>query len=266
MLTLKSATLTVSVLHPVENADRLGTRYCTGGFVFQIEDSRHGPLLSGPTYPSSYNLYDGQGIPDAFQPHLPVREGLVLGIGIGLIDTVRNQTTERCVWRIENAPEHLTFRAEQAAEGFAFSVARELTLHGRTLRSATTLSNTGKRPVPFQWYPHPFYPLFDGGECCKFACPVTFPENPGYEIAPSGFLRTKGPPSRQGYFQVVEHPPAPPVILQKHPALGVLAAVCDYVSPRLPVWGNQNTFSFEPYYERIVVAGGEARWSVTYEF
>jgi hypothetical protein len=267
VLLLQGDSLQVEVLHPVEDAARLGTRYCTGGFVFQIDDPRYGPLMTGPTYPRSYNLFDGQGIPDAFQPHLPVGEGTVLGIGIGLIDTARNAVTERCTWRVTGERARLCFATRQAAGGYELSLERTLALEGRTLRSATCLANAGKRHVPFQWYPHPFFPVYPGGECCKFALPVTIPENPGYELAPSGFIRMKGLPwTGRSYFQVIGHPAAPARLLQKHPRLGAVGAVCDYVSARLPIWGNENTFSFEPYYERLVGPGEEARWSVTYDF
>jgi hypothetical protein len=68
-----------------------------------VDDARHGPLVNGPTYPESYNAFDGQGIPDAFQPHIQVEGGLALGIGIGLIDT-RSKIVEPCMWSIEIEP------------------------------------------------------------------------------------------------------------------------------------------------------------------
>jgi hypothetical protein len=267
VITLKSDTLTVSVLHPVDEAHLLGTRYCTGGFVYQIDDARLGALLSGPTYPDAYNLFDGQGIPDAFMPHLEVGEARVLGIGIGLIDTARNAVLERCAWRIREAKGRLELVTDQAAGGWGFTLERVLTLEGRTLRSSTRLVNTAKKHVPFIWYPHPFYPLFPGGECCKFALPVIVPPESAYEIAPSGFLRMKGLPwINKGHFQIVGHPAAPMQVLEKHPLLGVVAATTSFAPAKMPVWGNGCTFSFEPYYERIVPPGEEARWSVTYDF
>src|SRR5262245_49107041 len=88
MYTLTNESLEVSILDPLADQERFGTRYCTGGYIFQIEDRRHGALLSGPTYPDSFNWFDGQGIPDAFNLS-PLREpatsdpaALIIGIGV----------------------------------------------------------------------------------------------------------------------------------------------------------------------------------------
>ena len=228
MIEIRGTSLSVTVLHPVEDARLLGTRYCTAGFVFQVEDGRYGPLMTGPTYPDSYNLYDGQGIPDAFQPHLPLDAGEVLGIGIGVIDTARNEVVERCVWEIEKELRRLCFRTVQNSGEWSLELERVVTLEGRTLVSRTRLANTGKRHLPFQWYPHPFYPHYETGECCKFESAVVIPDNPGYEIARSGFVRMKGFPwVGRNHFQLVEHPAAPMRALQKHPRRGAVSAVCD---------------------------------------
>lgn len=291
MLTLKSESLTVHVLDPVADKDRLGTRYCTGGFIFQVEDAARGNLMAGPTYPDSYNVYDGQGIPDAFQPHLVLSEPTdgaptrVLGIGIGIIDVEANTVAERTAWKVKKGDGEILFQTAQASgpegsrggpEGsrggpWSFTLERRITLHGRTIRSETTLSNTGKHHVPFQWYPHPFYPLFPAGECCRMSAPITLPENPGYEIAPSGFLRMKHLPwkesENENHFQLVGHPGDRLIsFVQKHPLTSLATAATDYVPTRLPVWGNSRTFSFEPYYERTLSPQEAARWSMTYDF
>src|ERR1700712_640061 len=105
MYTLKNANLEVSILDPVADQARFGTRYCTGGYIFQIVDAQHGDLLSGPTYPDSFNWFDGQGIPDAFNLS-PLRAPddtgtTALIIGIGLCDLVGNKVTEFCEWSIQ---------------------------------------------------------------------------------------------------------------------------------------------------------------------
>ena len=66
MYELRNNSLSVTILDPLADQERFGVRYCTGGYIYQVEDARHGPLLSGPTYPDSFNWFDGQGIPDAF--------------------------------------------------------------------------------------------------------------------------------------------------------------------------------------------------------
>ena len=102
MFTIGNDSLSVTLLDPVADRDRFGTRYCTGGYIFQIKDSTKGDLLSGPTFPDSFNVYDGQGIPDAFN-QAPLRprgkpgpEALVLGIG--LCDLAQDRVLEFCHW------------------------------------------------------------------------------------------------------------------------------------------------------------------------
>jgi hypothetical protein len=279
MLALKNEQLDVSILDPIADADRLGTRYCTAGFIFQVADSQGTPargiLLSGPTFPDSYNLFDGQGAPDAFQPTLVLdqeadgRPLRVLGIGIGLVDAKANTVTERCEWDITHGDGFMRFRTTQASGPWRFDLERTLTLRGRTLRSETVLDNTGSRHVPFQWYPHPFFPLYPTGECCKLNVPITLPDNPGFELLESGFLRMKRFPwtGSENHFQLLGHSGTAPVsFIQKHPVTSLVAASCDYVPTRLPVWGNRFTFSFEPYLERTLHPREAARWSITYDF
>ena len=280
MLALKNDSLTVQVLDPAADMDRLGTRYCTGGFIFQVEDHDGSPargnLLSGPTYPHSYNLFDGQGAPDAFQPHLVIEQNpdgtpvRVLGIGIGVIDAKANTVAERCAWEVKRGEGVLSFRTTQSAGTWTFDLTRTLTLHGRTLKSETTLSNTGSRHVAFQWYPHPFFPLYPSGECCRMSVPASIPhDSPGYELLDNGFLRMRHLPwtGSENHLQLVDFPGTSPVsFVQKHPLTSLVTAVCDYVPSRIPVWGNRFTFSFEPYYERNLQPTESARWSMTYDF
>ncbi len=94
MYTLQNNHLTVDILDPVADQARFGTRYCTGGYIFQITDAQHGPLLTGPTYPDSFNWLDGQGIPDAFNLG-PLRLATAtnpraLIMGIGMCDLAQN--------------------------------------------------------------------------------------------------------------------------------------------------------------------------------
>jgi hypothetical protein len=271
MLSINNAYLNVTLVDPVADRERLGTRYNTGGFIFQVTDHRVGTLLSGPTYPDSYNTFDGQGIPDAFATHLgnpdDANDPIWLGIGIGLYDKPRNQVIEFCAWEISEQPGCVRFTTSQAHLGWSLQLTRELTLANRTLKSETWLKNTGATPLPARWYPHPFFPLYEGGECCKLNLPVTMPDNPGYELAPSGFIRQKNLPWGRGFFQGLSVPQGQSVaFLQKHPKLGLVAASCSYAPAWMPIWGNKYTFSFEPYFEHSITPGGETCWSITYDF
>ena len=105
MYTLSNDQLVVSILNPVADQSRFGVRYCTGGYIFQVSDARLGELMSGPTSPDSFNWFDGQGIPDAFNQH-PLRDPkgngeTALIIGIGLCNLTERTVTEFCAWDVE---------------------------------------------------------------------------------------------------------------------------------------------------------------------
>lgn len=292
MLKLANDQLEVSVLDPVEDRERLGSRYCSGGYIYVVADRRLGVLTSGPGYPSEEPppVYDGQGMPEAFRD--PLWSGKVAGgglpaagtpmlmLGVGIVQSPGRPlghgevypVLERAAWDVGWQPveggEKLAMSTRQEMDGWALELTRELTLSGRTLASVTRISNVGREPISFRWYPHPFFPN-PQGDACKFNLGATCPENPGYELAESGWIRMKLDHawSRAGHFQALTSPDVERlVVLQRHPSLGLLVAECSYVPSLLAIWGNVNTFSFEPYTERTVEAGAESVWSITYDF
>jgi hypothetical protein len=271
VLALKSDTLQVCVLDPAADRACFGTRYCTGGYIFQVLDLHHGEVLSGPTYPDSFNWFDGQGIPDAFNLS-PLRdpastEAEALVIGVGRCDLQANQVREFCVWEVERQPEALTMRTRQEHSPFALELERTVALHQRTVRSATRIRNTGKRLIPVCWFPHPFFPQPETDELCRFNAPVSMPDNPGFILAPSGFIQRLGWPWSDGHYQPLDHrAQAPLVVTQRHPQLGLVAAHCSYVPSYFPIWGNTRTFSWEPFLERLLAPDQELSWSIDYDF
>jgi len=270
MFSLTNDALEVSVLDPVADQARFGTRYCTGGYLFQIRDARLGDLLTGPTYPESFNTFDGQGIPDAFNLgplHEPAAtDGLALIIGIGLCSLPANQVLEFCRWDVAQTATTLAMRTTQTFGAFALDLARTVSLNGRTVRSATTLRNTGKRPIPMRWFPHPFFPHPATDELCRVNLPLRLPPNAGYEMAESGFIRRKGWPWTAGYYQALDLGASGPlVVLQKHPLLGLVAGSCSYAPTFLPIWGNPRTFSWEPFLECTIATGQDRSWSIDYD-
>lgn len=271
MYRLQSATLEVQILDPVADQSRFGPRYCTGGYIFQVVDARHGELMSGPTFPESFNWFDGQGIPDAFHlgalrdPAEPGPEALIPGIG--LCHLPERRVIEYCSWEVAQSARAISFRASQSFQSYALTIERTVRLSGRTIRSSTRLTNTGQRMIGIRWYPHPFYPHPEGDELCRLSIPFELRGSDAYTIAESGFLARSGWPWAEGHFQPLEHQAAGPFsIQQRHPALGLVGATCSYAPAFFPVWGNQHTFSWEPYLERSTVPGQSAEWWIDYDF
>lgn len=280
MLELQNESLRVELLHPNEDHARFGVRYCTGGYIFQVHDARHGPLLTGPTWPDSFNWFDGQGIPDAFNL-APVHSSETLGhalvIGTGLCDLTARKVLTFAHWRIEAAPHALAFETAQQLEDTALTLRRTVTLGARTIRSHTSLANTGKAFLPVRWFPHPFYPQLpaaaqppgDGSadELLWINAPLRWRDATGYARADNGFIRRTSWPWKDGHYLSLAHDAqAPLVLLQRHPALGMVAAATSYVPAHFPIWGNPHTFSWEPFLERFVAPGFTLDWWIDYTF
>lgn len=270
MIVLENAHLRVEVLDPVADRERMGTRYCTGGYIFQVVDAELGPLLSGPTYPHSFNVFDGQGIPDAFSRQ-PLRQredpDLALVIGIGLVDLASDAVREFCDWDIAASGGSVTMHAVQTLGPYALELTRTVALAGRTVTSRIDLRNTGAVGIQTCWFPHPFFPQPNGDELCLLNIPLRMAPNPGYELSPGGFIARKNWPWDEGYYLALDHDAREnAVIVQRHPRLGLVVARCSYVPRFFPIWGNRNTFSWEPYFENTIAPGQELEWSIDYVF
>lgn len=287
MYTLESDSLRVALLDPEADATRMGPRYSTGGYIFQVEDDG-GPLLSGPTYPESFNWFDGQGIPDSFALS-PLRDLRAPGPralipGIGVCDTDARSIVQPCAWDVSRAtagPDGLPdgsairFRTAQEWQGFELDLERIVQVAGRTIRSETVLRNTGRAQLPVRWFPHPFYPLptessttessRNGTEVCLLPAPVRVPDGSTFNLAASGFLVCRDF-AHAGAVGVRCGGGAPLTVLVRHPRLGLVAARYTFAPGHVLVWSNRNTFSFEPYLEQTLAGGGELAWSADYYF
>ncbi len=283
MYTLQNDVLKVSILDPLADQKRLGSRYCAGGYIYQVTDARKGELLSGPQYPDPEpNVFDGQGAPDMFfTPLLPgeVPVGGEVGcIGVGRVrrtserepfDVRYNPTViEYLPWQVEQTGEAIRMTTGQTFHDWAYSLSRLVVLRGRTLVSTTAIASQGSAPLPVRWFAHPFFPLTPDNVLCKFSEPLDLPENPAYFFDARGYICRKPDFDwNVGYFQPFT--PAgkgPMTILEKHPLLGEVIATTDFAPGFLPIWGNARTFSFEPYFIRTLEPGQSAEWSITYTF
>ena len=271
MYRLTNQNLEVTILDPVADRDRLGVRYCTGGYIFQVTDAQLGPLLSGPTYPDSFNWFDGQGIPDAFNLgplHDPDgADPLALVLGVGVCDLHAREVNTFCTWEVSQEGNAITFRTEHSFHGYDIKLERTVKLTGRTVRSWTRIHNGGATPIPMRWFPHPFYPQPDGDDLIKLNLPVAAIEHEAYSLGDSGFIGRTGWPWDRGHYLPLDFAPESPlVVLQRHPILGLAAAICSYAPTYFPIWGNPNTFSWEPFLERTVGMGQSVTWWIDYEF
>ncbi|MEE2658725.1 MAG: hypothetical protein VX733_09500 [Candidatus Latescibacterota bacterium] len=277
MLYLANDELRLHVLDPVADQSRLGTRYTSGCYVYQIEEARHGPLMSGPVYPSDPPpVFDGQGIPEAFPYTLDPIDGKRLAIGIGIIhddESDENEfntrkVAERCTWEIEAAESSLQMRTSQSMADHALQLQRRLTLQGRELTSTSQLRNTGDAPLPTIWFAHPFFHWAPASPwVCRFrGFTATMNDNPGFRVgADNAVERISDHDWEAGQFVHIEG--CTGYLLdaeQSHPSLGKIAVTGDFALARMPIWGNACTVSFEPYLEQTLQPGEELSWSLTY--
>jgi len=275
MLALRNTQLEVAILDPAQDQVRLGARYCTGGYIYQVTDPVHGPLLTGPAYPDEYPpVCDGQGLPEAFATPLtptkgdPTQGEAVLVLGVGLVDRKSGQVQQFCSWTVSQEPGMVAMETTQEFMNWALQMTRVVRLENRTLSSETRVKNTGQGEILIRWYPHPFFPLNENGECCKLSIPVTIPEHSAYALRADGFIvRKLERPWDSGHYQPLGFTVGEKLwALERHPKTGLVGVSYDFSPVFMPIWGNCNTFSFEPSLEQTVVTGQEARWSITYDF
>lgn len=283
MYTLKNQALTVLILDPVADVAREGSRYCTGGYIWQVIDADKGELLSGPEYPKEPNTFDGQGMPDMF--HMPLgAEGVPVGgevgcIGVGRVRRtsplepfdvrVNREVIEFVQWDVVQADGSITMRTQHTFKGWTYKLERSVRLEGRNVHSRTQIESLGEAVLPVRWFAHPFFPITEDNVMCQFGFPASMEENPGYYFNDDKFVVRKADHNwKRGWYQVMEYDKNGPAFtaVQKHPKVGKVTVVTDFTPTFLPIWGNDRTFSFEPYFERQLATGECAAWSIEYRF
>ena len=286
MLHLRNDQLAVEILDPVADRDKLGTRFCAGGQIFQVTDHRHGPLLSGPTYPDSYNTFDSQGLPDGFTIYPGLEEHVigdrVMAIGVGLarythaVGDIFPRTNREVAawldWRLQEIPGGMRFEADHDYDGFGYRMGRDITLENRRIRVATTLQGTGARDLPVQWFAHPFYPFPKNGIAGDI--PSDFEPNEAFGRGGNGHMILRCTPDKgplDPFRTFMDGRPTPPadgplVIRVNHDRIGAAGVVCEFSVDRLPCWYNHQTFSPEPYLTTTLKQGERVDWAIMYAF
>lgn len=282
MLTLSAGGLTADLLDPASETDRarLGTRYCWGGYVWQVRDSLAGDLLTGPEWPQPHPMpFNGQGLPESFRHAefgtgrpliIEENRGFIIGIGDVVLNMAGQLAVERpCDWNITRTADALEFCTSQSGNGYACQLIRRIALAGRTLASSTRLTNTGARPLPLHWFAHPFFALSDRLLNCGLPPTWGMNENPGYTLDAQHRLAFKRRFEHRddGHFeQLVVGANTPLRAELSHPRLAHLTFTTDFVPDSCPVWGNSNTWSIEPYMARDLPPGTTRAWTLRYAF
>ena len=280
MIILQNSALKVSIVDPADDRGLLGARYCTGGYVYQVEDTVLGPLFAGPEYPSAPSAINGQGIPDVFQytfyddpgERPPVK--MIIGVGL-LENTARQKAADLhftlpvsvpCEWSVTSEADTVTMNAVQAHGGRSLAIERSLTLHGRTLRSTTWLVNTGQRELPFRWFAHPFFPRMATGESCRPGFSFRLPASDGFAVDSDGAIGLRKAFNwDEGCFQHLDGVEGQRFnIRQRHPLCGEIVVDGDFPLHRIALWANAHTFSIEPFLQHTLRPEEGYTWTLTY--
>jgi hypothetical protein len=282
MYTIANDQLVVSILDPVPDRHRLGSRYCCGGYIYQVTDLQAGELFSGPLYPAPYpDVFDGQGAPDMFFTPLlaadtPVGgEAGCIGVGRVLRSSPQNpfdvrfnpNVIEFLAWDTRLEKTRIEMRTAQNFLGWGYELMRTVALEGRAVISTTAIRSTAAALLPVKWFAHPFWPLTADHVLCRFSPQVGMPDNPGYHFNAEGFICRKPDFdwARGGHYQPLEvKTQAPLEIIEMHPRRGQVVTRTDFVPGFLPIWGNSRTFSFEPYFICDLADGQSAEWTIEY--
>jgi hypothetical protein len=277
---LQNDGLRVEVIDPIDDRERLGPRFCWGGYIWQVHDRVAGPLLTGPEWPNpAPSAFNGQGLPESFRHHTldgqPLtwrgEEGVALGAGqLRREHQGEVQVITPCTWAVTSTRHRIEFTTTQAIAGFEYALIRRVELVGREVLSSTRLINASKRDaLTLEWFAHPFFALVEGAVRAELSARATLAENPGFTVA-HGLLTQKRrfAAVNDGHMdrglRLPDNEPFRAIIA--HPRISPLHFETSFVPSACVIWGNDRTFSFEPYLA-LTLAPGEAReWSLRYRF
>ncbi len=282
MIQLLNSQLLVNILDPIADQSHLGSRYVTGGYIYQVADMAIGNLLSGPQFPNpNPPVFDGQGLPEVFETALGAdnaeigTEVEVLGVGRVLRESktpfhprANPNVTDWSLWEIKSSSQQAVFKTRRSYGPWKYTLQRTVSLKERELTSKTELINQGDVFIPIRWFAHPFFPQLSDRRCCSFAPPATVPMNKGFTMDTEGIVHMKADynwPS--GCFQQLGFSREKPLeIKQFHPKIGEIKIRTDFPVSDLPIWANANTFSFEPYFTQTLNPSATIAWEMIYSF
>lgn len=280
MLRLANSDLTVELLDPasVADAQRQGTRFCWGGYIWQIRDAAGAPLLAGPEWPlPDPTSFNGQGLPESFRHAelntgrpliLEDQAGFIIGVGDVAPSPEGPAITTPARWTVTPSPAAIEFSTTQQNARHACSLTRHLALAGRTVTSTTHVVNTGAHPLPLHWFAHPFFALTDRLLTAELPRSWGMADNVGYALDAFHRLTFKRRflHKDDGHFELLRIGSDPLRVRLSHPRLAWLDFSTDFVPDHCPIWGNSNTWSIEPYITTELAAGATRSWTLRYDF
>ncbi|MBL9208664.1 MAG: hypothetical protein JNN01_26510 [Opitutaceae bacterium] len=278
MIHLTHGDLTLDLLDPASDQVLQGTRYCWGGYIWQVNDARCGPLLRGPQWPNpAPDPFNGQGLPESFRVRTlegrPLTwngsEGVMIGGGTVRANAYgKIEMVEPCRWEITRQANRLTFRTGQQAFGYAYELVRKIELEGRTLTSSTLLTNHATTPLQLEWFPHPFYALSDRLIRVDLPPGCTMGENPGFSLEGTTLrLKQAFHGELDGHMDHLRTPATGGIKVRlSHPQLEAMEFETSYIPSECPIWANGLTFSIEPYLASALPPGQSLRWSLRHGF
>jgi hypothetical protein len=139
---------------------------------------------------------------------------------------------------------------------------------------------------------HPFFPYPAGKELCKTSTvsqlgqphPVLTQDDAGWTCWKDDVAAPYPGPDDIGMGYIGSVDPAPLTILQTHPTVGMVTAVCSFApapsvrmagggpysasayGEAIPIWGNEWAFSWEPFVNFELKSGQREEWSIAYSF
>lgn len=278
MLRLANAELSIELLDPVDDRERLGPRFCGGGFIWQVHDAHAGPLLAGPEWPNPVpSPFNAQGLPESFRHSTTTGEPLLWAGETGLAPgagALRRDATgavfvsEPCRWSIRDSDKCLLFSTAQNVDRWSYELERTIALRNRTIVSTSRLANSGTTTVMLEWFAHPFFPLLNGRTRVIVPAGTQLAQNPGFVLTGNEltFYRPFAG-EHDGHLDHLTLPRDQPLAATlSHPAIHYVRFSTDFAPFKCVIWANGNTLSLEPFL-RLHLAPGESReWSLSYEF
>lgn len=281
MFELKNDRWVIQVLDPVADADRLGSRYMHGGYIWAVKDIATGAdLFSGPCYPDPVPpIFDGQGLPEVFRHsdkdtnEVLMKEGdesLIVGIGkANWTDGL--QIAEKVNWEIEQREDVIVFTCSDALAGWSYHLMREVRSDEESIIVATQLESTGEKALNIEWFAHPFFHVDDLNVSMKFHEQMALPAGTRcYQQKKDWVKFDKENWVEGGEFAWLENTPVKtgkPLMAVHDNEKGINFYL--HSTPeiaRIAFWANEHTVSLEPYMKFDLQPGDRYDWETNYVF